>query len=186
MTSLNRLILFTNRISDVTPLSGLTSLRLLSLSDNRISDVTPLSGLANLTTLSLSINSISNLTPLSGLANLTDLSLDRNSITDITPLSGLIRLDRLILFINSISDLSPLVANTGLGTGDLVDVEDNPLSAMSYRTHIPALQDRGVIVLIGSSKPAVEKKELLGGEEREIGYIYRRWMEEGKDVISSK
>lgn len=79
-----------------------------------------------------------------------------------------------------------MVANTGLGTGDLVDVERNPLSAMSYQTHIPTLQDRGVIVLIGSSKPAVEKKELLEIEGREIGYIYRRWMEEGKDVISSK
>ena len=56
---------------------------------------------------------------------------------------------------------------------------------MSYQTHIPTLQDRGVIVLIGSSKPTVEKKEFLEIEGRETGYIYRRWMEE-KDVISSK
>jgi len=57
---------------------------------------------------------------------------------------------------------------------------------MSYQTHIPTLQDRGVIVLVGASKPAVEKKEFLEIEGRETGYIYRRWMEEEKDVISSK
>ena len=42
---------------------------------------------------------------------------------------------------------------------------------MSYQMHIPALQDRGVIVLIGASKPAVEKKEFLEIEGREVGYI---------------
>lgn len=61
------------------------------------------------------------------------------------------------------------------------------MSAMSYKTHIPALQDRGVIVIVGASKPAVEKKELLGIEEWEAGdYMFRRWMEERKDAISSK
>ena len=58
---------------------------------------------------------------------------------------------------------------------------------MSYQTHIPTLQDRGVIVLIGLSKPAVEKKELLEIEEWEAGdYIFLREVKEGKDVISSK
>ena len=171
LTSLKTLLLSSNRFTDLTSLSGLTSLNRLYLNDNNITDVTSLSGLTNLTTLSLSVNNITDVTPLSGLANLIDLSLDRNSISDLTPLSRLTRLNRLILFINSISDLSPLVANTGLGTGDLVDVERNPLSAMSYQMHIPALQDRGVIVLIGASKPAVEKKEFLEIEGREVGYI---------------
>lgn len=60
---------------------------------------------------------------------------------------------------NNISDLSPLVANTGLGSGDVVDVWDNPLSATSINTHIPALQERGVEVRFGASKPAVEEIE---------------------------
>ena len=45
---------------------------------------------------------------------------------------------------NSISDISPLVANTGLGSGDTVDVQRNPLSYASIHTHIPTLQSRGV------------------------------------------
>ena len=102
-----------------------------------------------------------------GVERMEGQSVNSNIISDLTPLSGLTSLDRLILFTNSISDLSPLVANTGLGTGDLVDVENNPLSAMSYKTHIPALQDRGVIVIVDASKPAVEKRELLGIEEWE-------------------
>ena len=42
--------------------------------------------------------------------------------------------------------LSPLVANTGSGEGDTVDVRSNPLSYLSIHTHIPALQRRGVTV----------------------------------------
>ena len=47
---------------------------------------------------------------------------------------------------NNITDLSPLVANTGLGSGDEVDVRGNPLNRASIQTHIPALQSRGVAV----------------------------------------
>ena len=52
---------------------------------------------------------------------------------------------------NSISDISPLVANTGLGSGDTVDLRRNPLSSASINTHIPALQRRGVTVEFDSS-----------------------------------
>ncbi|MCY4641259.1 MAG: leucine-rich repeat domain-containing protein, partial [Gammaproteobacteria bacterium] len=62
-------------------------------------------------------------------------------------LSNLTSLEVLELESNSISDVAPLVANTGLGSGDEVRVENNPLSATSINTHIPALQSRGVSVL---------------------------------------
>ena len=39
-----------------------------------------------------------------------------------------------------------MVANTGLGSGDEVDVRENPLSATSLNTHIPTLLGRGVTV----------------------------------------
>ena len=52
----------------------------------------------------------------------------------------------LYLYNNSISDISPLVANTGLGDEDTVDVRWNPLSYQSIHTHIPILQSRGVTV----------------------------------------
>ena len=161
-------IVNSNSISDITPLSGLTNLTRLSLSSNSISDIPSLSSLTNLTWLDLAYNSILDITPLSGLTRLAWLELSGNRISDITPLSGLIGLTNLYLRFNSISDISslssltnltvlwlrenkisdiaPLVANTGLGSGDRVDVRSNPLSATSRNTHIPALRTRGVDV----------------------------------------
>ena len=52
-----------------------------------------------------------------------------------------------------------LVANTGLGSGDLVDLRNNPLNTISLNTHIPALRSRGVEVPFGALKPAVAEKE---------------------------
>ena len=87
---------------------------------------------------------------------------------------------------NSISDLAPLVANTGLGSGDRVIMNGNPLSAASINTHIPALQVRGVEVNFGALKPAVEKEESSGLEEWEADdYIFRRQVEKGKDALKS-
>ena len=71
----------------------------------------------------------------------------------------MINLTGLYLYNNSISDLSPLVANTGLGSGDEVDVRNNPLSATSLNTYIPALQGRGVNVQFGASKPTIKEIE---------------------------
>jgi hypothetical protein len=65
------------------------------------------------------------------------------------------------LYNNAIFDLSPLVKNTGLGSGDVVEVRNNPLSATSINTHIPVLQSRGVDVRFGAFKPAVQEKDDL-------------------------
>ncbi len=159
LPNLITLDLYNNSMSDVSSLSGLTSLRTLDLDNNSISNITPLSGLNSLTSLLLSGNNISNISALSGLNSLLSLSLFRNNISDISALSDLTNLRSLNLYNNSISDLSPLVANTGLGSGDRVDVRYNPLSATSINTHIPILRDRGVDVSFGASKPAVEKEE---------------------------
>ena len=83
---------------------------------------------------------------MAGLTDLTVLSLNGNNISDISPVAGLTKLTELNLSWSSISDISPLVANTGLGSGDTVDVRDNPLSHTSIKTHIPTLQSRGVTV----------------------------------------
>ena len=145
-TNLTELLLGFNSIADISPLKGLTNLTELFLDYNSISDISPLAGLTNLIILTLGGNSIFDISPLAGLNNLTRLSLDYNSISDISALSGLINLIWLSLLGNSISDLSPLVANTGLGQGDRVLVEGNPLNNASINTHIPALQRRGVRV----------------------------------------
>ena len=148
-----------NSISDLSPLSNLTGLRTLDLYNTDISDITLLSDLTSLEGLILSSNDISDVSALSGLTSLRYLYLYNTSISDVSALSGLTKLELLYLRNNSISDLSPLVANTGLGRGDEINVTKNPLSATSINTHIPALQGRGVNVLFGALKPAVEKKE---------------------------
>ncbi len=147
LTNLTYLNLWDNSISDISAVAGLTNLTGLFLDDNNISDISAVAGLTNLTTLGLYNNSISDISVLSGLTNLTDLSLCQNNISDISVLSGLTNLTYLRLDNNSISDLSPLVSNTGLGTGDRVDVRGNSLSAVSHQTHIPTLQGRGVTVV---------------------------------------
>ena len=146
LTSLTRLDLDRNTISDLTPLSSLTNLERLWLFNNLITDLSPLSGLTNLTSLNLGSNSITDVSALSGLTSLASLYLFSNSITDVSALSGLTSLTNLRLNGNSITDLSPLVANTGLGSGDQVNIQNNPLSTTSINTHIPALQGRGVRV----------------------------------------
>ena len=144
LTNLLDLILERNSISDLSSLSGLTKLVRLALARNSISNLSPVSGLTNLHDLSLHTNSISDISSLSGLTNLEDLYLSNNSISNLSPVSGLTNLEDLHIRNNSVSDLSPLVSNTGLGSGDLVDVRDNPLSATSLNTHVPTLQGRGI------------------------------------------
>ena len=80
------------------------------------------------------------------MATLTGLSARDTSISDLTGLEFATNLTELRLERNSISDLSPLVANTGLGNGDTVDVRGNSLNYLSIHTHIPTLQNRGVTV----------------------------------------
>ena len=107
-----------------------------------------MAGLANLTTLILYNNNISDISILAGLTKLTTLYISGNNISDISTLAGLTKLTYLNLRDNNISDISPLVANTGLGSGDTVDVRGNPLGYLSLpiHTHIPILQSRGVTV----------------------------------------
>ena len=151
LTNLTVLFLSNNSISDISVLSNLTNLTVLFLYSNSISDISVLSNLTNLDRLYLSDNSISDISALSNLTNLTELYLWENSISDISALSNLTNLTVLSLSRNSISDISPLVANTGLGSGDTVDLKSNPLSSTSINTHIPALQRRGVTVEFDSS-----------------------------------
>ena len=118
----------------------------LDLQGNRISDLSPLSGLVTLTRLDLRENQVSDLSPLSGLVTLTRLDLRENQVSDLSPLTGLTAMTKLELDDNQISDIAPLVANAGLGDGDIVTLTDNPLSAQSRNMHIPALRARRVEV----------------------------------------
>ena len=67
-------------------------------------------------------------------------------MSDILPLANLAMLRELHIYDNKISDISPLVQNEGLGTGDLVNLQVNPLSSDSVNIYIPQLEARGLTV----------------------------------------
>ena len=168
LTNLWKLSIGGNRISDLTPFKSLTNLNELSLGYNPIGDITVLPLLKNLQRLSLDNNPISDISRVWELTQLRELRLrfleirdisrltkftglellqiDGTQVSDISPLAGLTDLNLLTLRGNNISDVSSLVANTGLGIGDEVSLNGNPLSYLSIYTHIPTLQERGVKV----------------------------------------
>jgi Leucine-rich repeat (LRR) protein len=146
LTNLTRLLLSSNQISDISPLTNLTKLTWLYLHKNQISNISPLANLTNLIQLDLSDNQVSGIAHLANLTNLTYLSLYSNQISNISYLANLTNLMWLYLHNNLIADIYPLVQNGGLGTGDRVYLDGNPLSEVSINTYIPEIVARGVIV----------------------------------------
>jgi len=146
LTNLQYLLCSDNPFGDLDPLAGLTKMIYLELVGNQVSDISPLAGLTNLQYLFLWGKDVSDVTPLASLMKLRVLYVEYNQLSDISPLSGLTDLEHLYLRYNNISDISPLVANSGLGSGDKVGLNQNPLSEDSKKTYIPALQARGVTV----------------------------------------
>ena len=148
-----------NKISDLTPLTGLTQLKFLLLGSNptltnigplaeltqldrliiynsKISDITPLAGLTRLTDLSLSGTQIADITPLKGLINLTSLNLTHNKIGDeqLTVLTELPKLDVLNLAGNQIHDIAPFASLTSvvrLGLNDNQIADITPLKGLT-------------------------------------------------------
>ena len=105
--------------------------------------------LTNLTVLRAEFSSITDLTGIKHCTNLRTLNLNNNMISDISPLSSLTNLTELRLNHNKIIDISPLVANSGLGEGDTVWLENNNLDlteGSEDMQNIKALKDRGVEV----------------------------------------
>jgi internalin A len=135
-----------NQISDISPLASLTRLTGLWLAENQIDDISPLTNLTSLTELYLGSNQISDISPLANLSSLAILELGDNGIGEVSPFADLTSLTELHLWDNEISDIYPLVQNAGLGTGDIVDLELNPLTSDSIAIYIPQLEARGVIV----------------------------------------
>ena len=158
-TSLRKLDLGGEHLSDLSPLSGLTGLRILDLHKNYIWDLSPLSGLTDLQWLFLNGNYISDLSPLSGLNSLVllflsdnfilsdisvlsnmphlfSLELRDNAISDVSPLSGLPKLFRLSLSGNAISDISQL---SDLPSLDHLDLSNNEISVLPPLSGLPDL-----------------------------------------------
>jgi len=155
----------TNRIENISPLSGLTKLKTLDLSNNQITDISALSELVDLETLILYNNQISDISALSGLSNLTSLDLERNQVTDIAPLSGLTSLTLLELNSNPIADTSVLSTLTGLESLSLSRIGLTTIPALTNLPNLTFLDLVGnqITDISGlSGMPAIETVSLFG------------------------
>ncbi|MCP4110033.1 MAG: hypothetical protein GY749_31680 [Desulfobacteraceae bacterium] len=133
-------------ISNLEGIQYCAGLASLWIPKNSISDISQVSGLENLTQLGLSNNQVSNISPVADLSRLEKLYLDSNQVSDITPLAGLNNLKDVYFWANQITDISVLVNNTGIGSGDEVELRNNPLGTVSCTDYIPQLEARGVLV----------------------------------------
>ncbi len=84
-----------HRLTDLTPLAGLTNLKCLILADNKYTDISPLSNLTNLMYLELFCSRVSDLTPLMYCENLIDLNVSFTRVSNIGPMLHFPKLQRL-------------------------------------------------------------------------------------------
>ncbi len=115
-------------------------------------DIENLSGLefcTNLTQLFLHGNRISDITPLASLTKLKDLYLWLNDISDISALENLADLRYVFLQDNNIQDISALNGQSGLGSGDVVNLSGNPINQDGLCEVVNGyLRPRGVTVYV--------------------------------------
>ncbi len=141
---IQELNLLNGEISDLTGIGCLTGLIGLMANNNNLPDISPLRSLTNLTMLNLSFVFVTDISPLSSLTKLQYLTLGSNNIVDISALESLSNLIKVDVARNEITDISALVANDGIGSGDDVDITDNPLVCEDVLDDITALIERGV------------------------------------------
>ncbi len=123
------------KISDLTPISGLTQLDQLFLKSDGLEDVSAIQNLTNLTTVDLSGNQIQDVTPLQNMKKLAQLTLSNNRIENLDYLMNLTKLRSLDLSGNNIkalpADMSKLGNLTSLDLSDNKNLEDiSPLAAL--------------------------------------------------------
>lgn len=146
MPDLEELWLGPNPIVDISAMAGLNKLEILWLTNCQIQDITPLQNSTNLKLINLMLNQVTDISALAGMTKLERCYLEDNQIEDISALEYCVNLQMLVLSSNQITDILPLVDNTGLGRGDLVSLDNNPLNEKSINEYIPALEARGVTV----------------------------------------
>jgi hypothetical protein len=102
--------------------------------------------LATLTELHASGRGIIKLDGLQHCVNLTALYLDYNNISDISVLADLVNIETLVINDNEITDISALLANAGLGGGDHINLNHNPLGEGAVCENIPILTSKDILV----------------------------------------
>lgn len=123
-------------ISSLVPLESFTQVDTLVLFKNRISDLTPLSKLENLRHLNLIDNNIKFLDSLVNL-KLEELYLGENLISDVTLLAQITTLRMLGLRENQVTNLKPLESMTNLVQLNLSGNPVDPNEVMNLQGKLP-------------------------------------------------
>ena len=143
-TNLERLDLYRNQVSNLSPIAGLIQLRELIFANNPISDLSALKGLTNLTYLQFFDTLVSDLSPVTGLINLKLIDIRGGDIgRDLSPLAGLTKLEEIIIGSANLSDLTPLAGLTGLRKLHLWNNDISDLSPLAGLTELRNLHLRG-------------------------------------------
>ncbi len=146
MPDLKMLWLDGNQITDGSVFVGLEDLGHLAVGWNQIEDISFITEIPGLWSLELRSNPIADFAPLSEVNQLQVLVIADTGLVDISFLEDFTSLVDLDLADNQITDISALVANAGLGEGDIVNIPGNPLNLEDpeVMADIQALLDRGV------------------------------------------
>lgn len=134
------------KISDITPLSGLTKLEKLELDENILDDkdLVNLETLINLKYLDLDSNKLSDIKSISKLINLEWLDLYDNLVSDLSPLSKLTKLNVLNISYNLIEDVQPL---SNLSQLEYLNISRNEIINMEF---ISGLQNIKLLFMGGT------------------------------------
>ena len=151
LTAMTDLNLAGNALASTSPLANLTAITYLNLTGCGLASLADLALMTNLRGLYIPLNNITDLTPLAGAVHLRVLIANNNSgLADLSPLANKLELSWLELANDAVVDITALVTNCdagGLGAGDIVDLQSNPLSAQATTIDIPHLETAGVTVL---------------------------------------
>ena len=147
LTALKELRLPYQAISDISPLNNLTGLEKLRIYSNNITDISSLADLDNLIYLNVDRNSIQSLSGIKYLDNLASLSAKSNIISDISDLEFTRNLKSYGLSYNNITNIEPLIKNPYIGDDCSILLNENPLDSISINHYIPALRDKGALVM---------------------------------------
>lgn len=152
LTALTQLTVASTQINaaDLGELDTLTQLVNLDVNDNALTTLSTIPHPARLEILNVSRNPLANHAELSAFTSVRRLFIDDTGAVDgdLVHLQELTELDYLQLGGNAITNLAPLTTLASLGN---VGADDNPLSASSCCTHIPALEQAGVSVYVGNA-----------------------------------
>ncbi len=131
------------KVSDLSPLSGLSNLKELYCGSTEVNDLRPLCALSNLKKLDCDSTQISDLSPLSKLNNLQKLYCSQTEVNDLSPLSGLSNLQELNCCVTEISDLSPLIGLSNLQEFNCSNTGVDDLSPLSELVNLQRLHCEG-------------------------------------------